>query len=285
MAKALFVLLFLVGCGIVAVLFLRFWDAKADKNLFDDLERRATADLLRFDDAMLANLPEPAARFFRFAIQPGTELKTVAVIQMRGELSLGTKEQPKYQPMKARQILAPPFGFLWQVQLESAAKVTGSDAYGPSGSWSRFRVFNAIPVGRVSGNADHLRSAFGRMVGEGLFWSPAAFLPAAKAGWDHIEWKMVDADTATVIVRHNGLEQQATMSVDESGKPLRVVFQRWSNENPDRVYQAQPFGGDLADFKKFGGFTLPTSVIGGNHYGTPLYHPFYKAQIGEVRFP
>ncbi|MBL4645031.1 MAG: hypothetical protein JKY99_01065, partial [Rhizobiales bacterium] len=57
MAKALFVLLFLVGCGIVAVLFLRFWDAKADKNLFDDLERRAAADLLRFDESMLADLP------------------------------------------------------------------------------------------------------------------------------------------------------------------------------------------------------------------------------------
>lgn len=30
----------------------------------------------------------------------------------------------------------------------------------------------------------------------------------------------------------------------------------------------QPFGGYLGDFRQFGGYMLPTSVEGGNHFGT-----------------
>lgn len=51
----------------------------------------------RFDSAMVMQLPEPARRFFQFAIQPGTRLSSVAEIRMEGELSLGTKQEPKYQ--------------------------------------------------------------------------------------------------------------------------------------------------------------------------------------------
>lgn len=58
---------------------------------------------------------------------------------------------------------------------------------------------------------------------------------------------------------------------------------RWSNENPDRRYRLQPFGGYLADFREFGGYRLPASVEGGNHFGTDAYFPFYKATVTEVR--
>ncbi len=55
-------------------------------------------------------------------------------------------------------------------------------------------------------------------------------------------------------------------------------------ENDEHVYRLQPFGGDLSEFETFGGFRLPTHVIGGNHYGTDLYHPFYRAKVGAVTF-
>jgi len=31
-----------------------------------------------------------------------------------------------------------------------------------------------------------------------------------------------------------------------------------------------------------GGFRLPTRVIGGNHYGTEFYHPFFRAKVEAV---
>lgn len=275
-------LLLILCLGLVA---LRIADLHADRAIHRALMHNKGASALRFDPSMLDGLPEPARRLFHFSIRPGSVMGRVAIIEMGGTLSLGTKDEPNEQAMTAWQILAPPHGFLWQVRLAGGARITGSDAYAPHRSWSRFRLLDLVPVGRVSRDEDHLRSAFGRMVGEGLFWTPAVFLPAAEAGWDSVFWEAVDADTARVTVRHEGLEQTADVTVDAEGRPLRVVFQRWSNENPERIYKPQPFGGDLSEFRSFDGFTLPTRVTGGNHFGTDHYHPFFKAKVTEIVFP
>ena len=62
------------------------------------------------------------------------------------------------------------------------------------------------------------------------------------------------------------------------------MFARWSNENPERLYRPQPFGGDLSEFATFAGYTIPTCVIGGNQFGTDLYHPLFRARVREVAF-
>src|SRR5689334_5421094 len=65
--------------------------------------------------SLVAGLPEPARRFFEFAIRPGTPLDTTAEITMAGELSLGTRDKPGSLQMHARQVLAAPHGFTWSV--------------------------------------------------------------------------------------------------------------------------------------------------------------------------
>jgi len=54
----------------------------------------------QFEIGMVSGLPEPARRFLEFAIRPGTRLTTVVEITMVGQLSLGTKDDPKYQPAR-----------------------------------------------------------------------------------------------------------------------------------------------------------------------------------------
>jgi hypothetical protein len=131
----------------------------------------------------------------------------------------------------------------------------------------------------VGGTPDHFRSAFGRVVAEGIFWTPAAFLPGPG-----IAWEPVDADTARVTVTAHGLSQSVEITVAPDGRPLRVVLPRWSNVNPEKAWRLQPFGGDLADFRTFEGYRLPTTVDGGNHIGTEAYFPFFKARVTAVRF-
>jgi hypothetical protein len=263
----------------------RLLDHRADRAAIGRLIMSQPAAPARFVPAMVAELPEPARRFFRFAIAEGTPLHTVSVVEMSGELSLGTKDDPAYQPMKAQQILAPPHGFVWQVRLRGSMPVTGSDASTPDTSWSRFRLLDAVPVARAGGDPDHRRSSFGRLVADGLIWAPAAFLPAAEAGWDQIRWEAAAPDVAAVTVRVGGLKQRAEVHLDAEGRPSRVVFQRWSNENPERVHRLQPFGGDLSAFATFDGFRLPTRAVAGNHYGTDDYHPFFLADVTDIRFP
>ncbi len=66
--------------------------------------------------------------------------------------------------------------------------------------------------------------------------------------------------------------------------PFRFVLQRWSRENPERVWRYQPFGGTIEEIGTFGGYTVATRVDGGNHFGTPDYFPFFRARVERIEF-
>ena len=229
---------------------------------------------------MVSTLPDPARRFFGFAIEPGARLTNIVELTMEGELSLGTKDDPKYQPMTARQVLAAPHGFVWQVEAGTGLmRTSGSDGMSRDRSWTRFWLHGVVPVARVGGDPDHLRSSFGRVVAEAAFWTPAFMLP--RGG---VVWSAVDGNTARVTVTQGALVQSLDVRVDERGQPIWVCIPRWTNANPDKVYRVQPFGGELSDFRSVSGYRVPFRVDGGNFFGTPDYFPFYRAQVTSVRF-
>lgn len=137
-----------------------------------------------------------------------------------------------------------------------------------------------VPVARIETSVDHKRSAFGRYIAESLFWTPAALLPSSNVIWD-----LIDEDTARVTVTHDEMVQSIDLSVDESGKPIKVAFPRWSDANSEKVYQIQPFGGYLSQFKTFHGFRLPTHIEAGNFFGTEDYFPFFVIDVSDISFP
>jgi len=270
---------------LVATLFLlllglaswRWLDRRADDLAWKRLIEASGPAVGAFDPAMIEGLPEPARRYFLYTIERGAPLRRVVEIEMTGELGFGTKQKPDYRPMSARQILAPPHGFVWRLK---AGPISGSDGAMPDISWTRFWLFGLVPIVRVGLNDDHHRSAFGRVIAEAAFWAPASLLPG-----ETVTWAPLDATSARATVRYGEFTQAVDITVAEDGRPTRVLIERWSNENPDRVFREQPFGGDLAEFRTFGGYRLPTRVEGGNHFGTDAYFPFYKANVTAIRFP
>ncbi len=269
--------LFLVAILALGLLSWRRRDRHRDAKAWKDLIATAGPPAGVFDAAMIRDLPGPAQAFFRYTIAEGTPLYTAAEIEMDGELGFGSREKPGYKPMRARQVLAPPNGLVWQ--LKSGA-FSGSDGLTPGASWTRFWLFGLIPVVRVGGTPDHQRSAFGRVVAEGAFWVPASLLPGRA-----VLWEPVDEFTARAVVSSGDYRQAIDISVADDGQPSRVVIQRWSNENPAKTFREQPFGGYLSEFRDFCGYRLPTRVEGGNLIGTKDYFPFYKAKVTGVRFP
>ena len=258
---------------------LRLSDQAAATRAWQRLAGAPQPGAARFDPSMLAGLPEPARRFFAYAIRPGAKLATTVEITMEGELSLGTQQDPGYQPMHARQLLAAPRGFVWQVQAgRGLMRMSGSDGMEGGRSWTRFWLLGTVPVARAGDGMDHLRSSFGRAVAEAVFWSPAALLPR-----DGVHWEAVDADTARAVVTHEGQRQELLLHVDTTGRPLWVSMPRWTNANPEGVFRLQPFGGHLSDFREVQGYRLPFRVDGGNFFGTADYFPFYRARVREVR--
>lgn len=270
-ALSLFCVFCLAAFGALLV-----WDRRADRNELQRLVELQPSAPRVFSAELIANLPEPARRYFTFTIQPGTPLLPVVEIDMTGQFSLGTKDKPSYQPMEARQILAAPHGFVWAMRTRGGMPLSGSD----SGSWTRFRVFWLIPVARLGGDPDHTRSAFGRYVAEAVIWSPAALLPGPA-----VTWEALDAHSARVTIRHDGLEQALDVTVDADGRPVEVRFERWSNANPDKVHRLQPFGALMSDFRDVQGYRLPFRVEAGNMFGTDEYFPFFLADVTEIRFP
>lgn len=268
--------LFSLGAILVLLLLWRGSDVVRAGAAWARLARSAPNDARAYDPAMIAHLPEPARRYFGFSIAPGTRLSPVAVFEMDGEMGMGDKSDPRYQPMSAKQILAAPGGLIWRMK---AGSISGSDAAMPDTSWTRFWLFNIVPVVRISGDRDHRRSAFGRVVAEAAFWTPAALLPS-----DTVTWDARGANRARATVTAHGFTQWVEITVDDRGAPTQVLIDRWSNANPDKTYRLQPFGGTLSDHREFDGFRVPTRVEGGNHFGTDAYFPFYKATITGMRF-
>lgn len=274
--KVLALILVLLVGAVLALFVLLLLDKRAEKIEWERLGALQSIDPPPFTADMVANLPEPARRYFGFTILPGTALHPVVEVNMRGQFSLGTQDAPGYRPMKARQILASPEGFVWSMRTLGGLPISGSD----SGRWTRFRILWLIPVARMGGAPDHRRSAFGRYVAEAVFWTPAALLPGPS-----VDWELVDEDTARVTVSHGALSQAVDVTVDAEGRPIEVSFQRWSDANPDKVYRWQPFGGYLSDFREVGGYRLPYRVEAGNMFGTEDYFPFLLAEVTAIRFP
>lgn len=269
--------LVVTGIGLAGLIVWRQVDHRADRAEMDRLIARQPVDPALFAADMVADLPEPARRFFTFAIAEGTPLYTVARLEMEGQFGMADRAAPGYMPMTATQVLAAPHGFVWAMSGGSGAmRMGGSD----SATWTRFWLFGLAPVARFGGDPDHRRSAFGRYVAEAVFWTPAAVLPGL-----NVTWEPVSENTARMIMHHDGLEQAVEVTVAEDGRPLHVAFQRWSDANPEKVHRLQPFGGYLSEYRDFGGFRLPTHVEAGNHFETEDYFPFFIADVSEIAFP
>jgi len=275
-----YIVLTLLAVAIAALALWRTSDIRADQAAWQQLAASQSDSPGRFEPSMVSDLPGPARRYFEFAIEPGTPLATVAVIEMKGEFGMGDREQPNYQPMRAEQILAPPQGFVWRVTAGDWLRMSGSDGAAEGASWSRFWLYGILPVARAGGSADHLRSAFGRYIAEAVFWTPAALLPGK-----HVTWRAIGDDAARVSVAWNGLEQSVDLHVDAEGRPVRVEFRRWSDANSDKAFRFQPFGGYLSEFREFEGYRLPTRVEAGNFFGTDEYFAFFRVDVTSVRFP
>lgn len=242
-----------------------------------DLEQRSTPANRQFDPAMLGGLPEVAQRYFAHAMAPGTPLATSVRLEMDGVFLLGTPARHQTFSMRARQVLAPPSEFVWIARMASGfMRIAGSDALVRGRGWTRFWLNGLVPVANQQTSPDLVRSALSRSAMEAI-WVPATLLP------DHgVTWQQTGPDSARLTFA-TGIEP-VDLTLDASGQVVEIVTMRWSNENPERVFRLQPFGGRIEAEATFGGFTVPSTVAMGNHFGTPDYLPFFQGTIRSAMY-
>ena len=270
----------LLTTGVALGLWFHSRDRAQAARVWAALEGAREADPLRYDPAMVADLPEVAQRYFSRAIVPGTPLHRVVQLEMAGSFIMNGNEMP----MTARQILAPPAqGFVWQAEIGAGLmRFGGSDGYhhatGREESWTKFWLHGLIPLARIGGTRDHARAAATRVMMEAI-WAPASLLPQFGA-----QWVQTGPDSADIRFADTPGLAPMRITFDSEGNPLEVVALRWTDANPEKTYRLQPFGGRVLETGRHGGFLIPTRVEMGNMFGTTDYAPFFLATITSAEF-
>jgi hypothetical protein len=249
--------------------------------VWHDLER-TPAGGRRFSADLVADLPDPARRYFRHAIQPGTPLASQVHLTQTGSIRIGAR----WAPFTAEQVLVGgtvgtgEHGFAWRVRARlGGLPVVGSDHYARGQGRMRMLLLGVVPV-VDDASADLARSAIGRLVGE-YMWLPSAWLPQAGAAIEP-----VGADHFAVTTTVGGEATRVTLAVDEHGRLTDGRFQRYGDHTPDRHYQYISFGGpyDPSAERTFGGYTIPTRVRAGWWYGTPHYRETFRIDVTSATY-
>jgi hypothetical protein len=156
--------------------------------------------------------------------------------------------------------------------------VSGIDGLQDSHGRTRFWMFQAIPLVQTASTKGLDRSAATRPALEAI-WLPASLLPSNGAAWEQL-----GPDKARVTFGNQKYPIEMTLTIATDGRVADIVATRWSDANPERVFRLQPYGGTTEQEATFGGFTIPSVVHVGNHYGSDSYSAFFDARITEATF-
>ena len=237
-----------------------------------DLLSRTTQQPELFDSSMVTDLPEPARRWLTHAIAPGTPLWQSVELSMRGQLRIGA-----WRPFTARQVLAPPRGFVWAATARLfGIPVIGFDRLSSGSGQMRWRLGGLVPVMSASG-LDVTRSAAGRLAGE-MVLVPTTF-PAAT--WTPGS----DEDRVVVTWDIDGRDESAELHIGPDGRLLGVLLQRWGN--PDgALFGRYPFGVAIEAEQTFTGVTIGSKLRAGWWWGTDRQPDgeFFRAEISGATF-
>jgi hypothetical protein len=212
-------------------------------------------------------LPEPARRYLAAAIRPGTPLARSARIEMRGHIKIG-----RWIPFRAREIITPQRGFLWQAR--AAGLISGYDYYTDGHGGMDWKLARLIRVAHAEG-PDVSRAAAERAGAEAI-WLPTALLP--RFG---VEWRAIDDTHLEAHLDVDGHPVDVHYEIDDHGRITSLVFDRWHEPETGTAWSAVPCGGTVTAYRTFDGLTIPSAGNFGWFYGTDRWPigEFFRYEI------
>lgn len=220
-----------------------------------------------FRPEVVADAPEPVQRYFEAGIAPGTPLAAAVRLEMRGSIKIG-----RWLPFRARQLLAPSLGTVWEARV--AGVISGSDRYVAGFGGMDWKLFGLRRIVHAEG-PDVSRSAAERAAGESI-WVPTALVPTAG-----VEWTAVADDRIAVEVDTDGRRTRVEHALDPSGAPVSSSFARWGDPDNTGRWGRHPFGVEVTGQGTFDGVTIPARGRAGWHFGTDRWESgiFFRFEI------
>jgi hypothetical protein len=211
----------------------------------------------------LSAAPPAARRYLEHAIAPGAPLATAVRLTMHGEIRL-----KGWFPFSAEQVIHWDRGMIWQAPVHVyGIPVRGSDSLLNNQGASRWKALGFIPVANASG-PDATRSVAGRLNIESLW------LPSVLCG-DSVVWTSSNPTHAHAHFTAHGETADIDYSMDDAGALTSVNMPRWGNPNSPE-FRYVPCGGFIDEERTFQGYTIPSRLRVGWHFGSPRF-----AQEGE----
>ncbi len=251
----------------------------ADDRYVDDirrgLEKQPTSGRT-FSEEMVADLPDPAQRYFLHAIKQGTPLATKLYWNWSGQMK-PAREMP-WMDLTSEQISVKERGFVWKARAGKGPLIlTAADHYKDGEGRMRISLFGLVPIVNASG-PDLSKASLGRVVVESMFM-PSSLLPGP-----HVQIDGVNESHFEVTVGLYGEKSTITLTVDQEGRVREYVIGRWGNLTDDGSYRYIPYGGIVEEERTFGGYTIPSRAVVGWWYGTEQYLEVIRLRVDEARF-
>jgi hypothetical protein len=238
----------------------------------DDLWNSAPPGRRAFDPTQLPSIPDQARRYLQHAIAPGTPLAIAVRLKMHGEIKL-----KGWLPFHAEQVICWDRGMIWRaaVRMHGIA-IRGADTYLDGQGAMRWRLFGIVPVVNASG-PDITRSSAGRVNIESI-WLPSVLLH------DKISWTAVDDSHFHARFTAHGETAEIDYVTGEEGGLQSVTMPRWGNPGGGE-FQLANFGGFVEQEAAFAGYTIPSRMRAGWHFGAERFEPegeFFRVTIDDA---
>lgn len=193
---------------------------------------------------------------------------------MHGEIKL-----QRWLPFTAEQVIVWDRAFIWSATVcMFGMPIRGSDRLVDGEGAMRWRLFGIIPVMTASG-PDITRSAAGRIACEAV-WLPSVLCA------DDVSWTTPDSSHLHARFTAHGDTAELELVVDERGRLETVKLPRWGNPE-DAEFHYVNFGAIVEEENTFDGYTIPTRLRIGWHFGTDRFESegeFFRATIDDATY-
>ncbi|MBS0326247.1 MAG: hypothetical protein JSS46_06830 [Proteobacteria bacterium] len=193
---------------------------------------------------------------------------------MHGEIKL-----KGWYAFKAEEVICWGRGFVWRASVRVGwTFIRGGDGFVDGTGAMRWKLFGAIPIVSASGD-DITRSAAGRVNIESIW------LPSALYTTDGV-WTGSDDTHFRGRFSAHGEPADISYAVDAEGRLRSVGMPRWGNPG-NGPFQYVACGGTVEAERSFGGYTIPTRMRVGWHFGTDRFESegeFFRVTIDDAVF-
>lgn len=228
----------------------------------------------RFDPAEW-KVPSVARRYLEHAIESGTPLATAVRLTMSGEIKLN-----RWLPFEAEQVIRQDQGFVWSATVRMGpARIAGFDSLIDGRALMRWKLLGILPVMSASG-PDIDRSAAGRFVAESI-WLPSTFCS------DTVHWSAAGGDDVVVSLPVDGGHEDVHLAQGPSGEVQSISLKRWGENDSRQGFGLLDFGGIAEAERSFGGYTIPSRLRVGWHFGSERFEQdgeFFRCSIETAEF-